>query len=70
MVHSNNKTAVGEVTLAAGAHTHNVTGSVTIPALSTDSISTTTSGTTGSGTAFSTSTLQPYITVYMWHRTK
>ena len=59
----------GEVS-NSGAHTHNVTGSVTIPSLSTDSISTTKSGTTGSGTAFSTSTLQPYITVYMYKRTK
>ena len=49
-------------------HSHAV--SATIPALSTDSISTATSGSTGSGAAFSTSTLQPYITVYMWRRTK
>ncbi len=67
----------------AGAHTHSVTGSITIPALSiassgahthtaaamtTNSQSTTTSGATGSGTAFSN--LQPYITVYMYKRVK
>lgn len=54
---------------AAGAHTHKVTGSVTIPKLTTATQSTTTSGATGSGTSFSTSTLQPYITVYMYKRT-
>ena len=53
--------------LSAGAHTHSVTGSVTVPAMTTNSISTSTSGSTGSGTAFST--LDPYITVYMWRRT-
>ena len=54
---------------AAGAHTHKVTGSVTIPKLTTATQSTTTSGATGSGTSFTTSTLQPYITVYMYKRT-
>ena len=54
---------------AAGAHTHKVTGSVTIPKLTTATQSTTTSGATGSGTSFTTSTIQPYITVYMYKRT-
>ena len=48
-------------------HYHNVTG--TIPSLSTNSISTTTSGYKGSGKAFETSTIQPYIVVYMYRRT-
>ncbi len=67
----------------AGAHTHTVSGSIAIPALSvassgahthtvpamtTNSQSTTTSGATGSGTAFTN--MQPYITVYMYKRTK
>ena len=64
-------------TAEAGAHTHSVTGSVTIPALSgtaqnagahTHTVTTTesTTGSTGSGTAFSV--LDPYITVYMYKR--
>ena len=60
-------------------HSHTVTG--TIPALSTNSISTTSSGAAGkgttsdghthsfTGTATSISTLQPYVTVYMYKRT-
>ncbi len=59
-------------------HTHTVTG--TIPSLSTNSISTTSSGAAGkgttsdghthsfTGTAASISTLQPYVTVYMYKR--
>ena len=47
-------------TKSAGAHTHEVS---TIA-------SATTTCTNCNGTAFSTSTLQPYITVYMWRRTK
>ncbi len=50
-----------------GEHTHTVTGTVTIPELTTKS-SSLTSGSTGKGTSFST--LDPYITVYMWKRTK
>ena len=64
-----------------GAHTHTVTGSVTIPAMITNSISTASSGAAGKGTtsdghthsftgiAASISTLQPYVTVYMYKRT-
>ena len=52
----------------SGEHTHTVTGSVTIPSLSTNSISTTTSGSTGGGTSFSVQ--NAYITVYMYKRTK
>ncbi|MBE6159740.1 MAG: hypothetical protein E7157_01685 [Lactobacillales bacterium] len=66
---------------SAGAHTHSVTGSVTIPALSisssgahthtvpamtTGAASTSNSGSTGSGGSFSV--LDPYITVYMYKR--
>ncbi len=64
---------------SAGAHTHSVTGSVTVPAMTTNSISTSTSGAAGgggghthsfTGTATTLTTLQPYITVYMYKRTK
>ncbi len=69
----------------AGAHTHSVTGTVTVPAMTTNSISTSTSGAAGksntsgysdghthsfTGTAATLNNLQPYITVYMWKRTK
>ena len=66
------------VTVSAGAHTHSVTGTVTVPAMTTNSISTSTSGATGggkahthtfTGTATTISTLQPYVTVYMYKRT-
>ena len=50
-----------------GEHTHTVTGTVTIPELTTKS-ATLTSGSTGSGSSFSVQ--NPYITVYMWRRTK
>ena len=53
-----------------GAHTHNVTGNVTIPAMTTDSISTTTSGSAGSSTPTAINVQDPYVTVYMWRRTK
>ena len=68
-------------TTSAGAHTHTVSGSATIPALSinssgshthtvpattTSAASTETSGATGSNTAFSR--LSPYITVYIYKR--
>ena len=59
----------GAHVIAAGEHTHSVTGSVTIPVLSTNTISTATSGSTGEGTSFTTSTMQPYIVVYMYRRT-
>ena len=55
-------------TTSTGEHSHNVTGNVTIPTMTTDSISATTSGSTGSGTSFSVQ--NPYITVYMYKRTK
>ena len=68
-------------TTSAGDHTHTVSGSATIPALSigssgshshtvpamtTSAASTETSGATGSGTAFSR--LSPYVTVYIYKR--
>ena len=48
-------------------HSHAVSG--TIPSLSTITQSVTTSGATGEGKAFTTSTMQPYIVVYMYKRT-
>ena len=65
-------------TTVGGAHTHPVTGTVTVPAMTTNSISTSTSGAAGggkahthtfTGTATTISTLQPYVTVYMYKRT-
>ena len=62
-----------------GSHTHNITGSITVPSMTTNGISTTTSGSTGggkghthsfTGSAATLNNLQPYITVYMWRRTK
>ncbi len=73
------------ITITGGAHTHSVTGTVTVPAMTTNSISTSTSGAAGksntsgysdghthtfTGTATTLNNLQPYITVYMWKRTK
>ena len=64
----------------SNTHSHTVTG--TIPSLSTDSISTKNSGAAGkgttsdghthtfTGTATTLNNLQPYITVYMYRRTK
>ncbi len=72
----------GYKTSESGAHTHSVTGTVTVPAMTTNSISTSTSGAAGkgttsdghthsfTGTATTLNNLQPYITVYMWRRTK
>ena len=66
---------------SSGKHTHDVTGTVTVPAMTTNSISTTSSGAAGkgtisdghthsfTGTADSINNLQPYITVYMYKRT-
>lgn len=48
-------------------HSHAVSG--TIPSLSTITQSVTTSGATGEGKPFATSTMQPYIVVYMYKRT-
>lgn len=48
-------------------HSHTVSG--TIPSLSTITQSVTTSGATGEGKPFTTSTMQPYIVVYMYKRT-
>ena len=55
-------------TSSAGEHTHKVSGSVTIPSLTTSTQSVTESGAAGLGKSFSTSTIQPYITVYMYER--
>ena len=57
----------GPTTTLSGAHTHSVTGSITIPSLSTNSQSTTTSGSVGSGTSINIQ--NPYTVVYMYKRT-
>jgi len=49
------------------AHTHSVTAAGTVGSTFTGTAGTT--GAKGSGTAFSTSTLQPYVVVYMYRRT-
>lgn len=51
---------------SAGKHTHTVTAKGTVSSTFTGSSATTSS--TGSGTAFKTSTMQPYIVVYMYRR--
>lgn len=53
--------------LYTNTHSHAVSG--TIPSLSTITQSVTTSGATGEGKPFTTSTMQPYIVVYMYKRT-
>ena len=72
-------TSVNALVGGTGAHTHGITGSITVPAMTTNSISTTNSGATGggdshthsfTGTASTINNLQPYVTVYMWRRTK
>ena len=60
-------TSVGDINFN-GNHTHTVTG--TIPSLTTNSISTTTSGSAGSSNPTAINVQDPYITVYMWRRTK
>ncbi len=57
-------------TSTEGAHTHSVTGSVTVPTMITNSISTSTSGSAGSSNPTAINVQDPYITVYMWRRTK
>ena len=52
---------------AAGAHTHSYTPSGTVS--STFKGTSTTTSSTGSNTSFTTSTMQPYIVVYMYRRT-
>ena len=69
----NSKTGWGSTSLSAlfggdGAHTHGITGDITVPKMTTNSISKTISGSTGSGTSFSVQ--NAYITVYMWRRIK
>ena len=64
---TNLKTSTDAINFVNGEHSHNVTGSVTIPSLSTNSISTNISGLTGNGKSFSIE--NAYITVYMWRRT-
>ncbi len=61
---------VTNMTKSGGLHTHSVTGNVTIPTMTTDSISTTTSGSAGSTNPTAINVQDPYITVYMWRRTK
>ena len=54
---------------SGGAHTHTYSGTTSNNGAHTHTVSTnaSTSGSSGSGTAFST--MDPYITVYMWKRT-
>ena len=59
--------SVGRINLDV-SHTHTVTG--TVPSLTTNSISTTTSGSAGSTNPTAINVQDPYITVYMWRRTK
>ena len=67
--YSNNNVASGatSVGIVGIDVSHNHT--VTVAKHSTNKPSSTQSGTTGKNTAFTTSTLQPYIVVYMWRRT-
>ena len=67
VVDSVTATSVGVIGLNAD-HTHTVTG--TVPSLTTDSISTATSSSAGSSNPTAINVQNPYITVYMWRRTK
>ncbi len=59
--------SVGQIKIDT-SHTHTVTA--TVPSLSTNSISTSTSGSAGSSNPTAINVQDPYITVYMWRRTK
>ena len=56
-----------QMIVEAGAHTHSYTPSGTVS--STFKGTSTTTSSTGSNTSFTTSTMQPYIVVYMYRRT-
>ena len=78
----NTVSGAGNFNFVSGAHTHSIAGTVTVPSMTTNSISTSTSGSAGkgttsdghthsfTGTATTINNLQPYVTVYMWRRTK
>ena len=78
----NTVTTPAALNFVSGAHTHSIAGTVTVPSMTTNSISTSTSGSAGkgatsdghthsfTGTATTINNLQPYVTVYMWRRTK
>ena len=57
----------GQMIVEAGAHTHSYTPSGTVS--STFKGTSTTTSSAGSNTSFTTSTMQPYIVVYMYKRT-
>ena len=54
---------------SSGAHTHTVSGTAASSGAHTHSVSTNASTTGGTGNGEALSTLDPYITVYMWKRT-
>ena len=60
----------GSSTVPGMGLNHYHTVSITVPKMTTDSISTTTSGSAGSTNPTAISVQDPYITVYMWRRTK
>ena len=59
-------------TTSSGAHTHTLNGSVSSGGAHTHTVSTNTSttGSTGSSVSINFNVLQPYITCYIWRRTK
>lgn len=64
--------SVSATTTSAGAHTHTLNGSVSSGGAHTHTVSTNTSttGSTGSSVSINFNVLQPYITCYIWRRTK
>lgn len=63
---------ISPTTTSAGAHTHTLNGSVSSGGAHTHTVSTNTSttGSTGSSVSINFNVLQPYITCYIWRRTK
>ena len=63
---------ISPTTTSAGAHTHTLNGSVSSGGAHTHKVSTNTSttGSTGSSVSINFNVLQPYITCYIWRRTK
>lgn len=63
---------ISATTTSAGAHTHTLNGSVSSGGAHTHTVSTNTSttGSTGSSVSINFNVLQPYITCYIWRRTK
>lgn len=64
--------SISPTTTSAGAHTHTLNGSVSSGGAHTHTVSTNTSttGSTGSSVSINFNVLQPYITCYIWRRTK